>query len=310
MRITAFAGGVGGAKLANGFAQIMDPDMLSIVVNTGDDFLYSGLHICPDIDTITYTLAGINDPVNGWGIIQDTKNVLTSLEQIGHPIWFKLGDRDIATHIERSRLLESGISLTATTAILADQFGVRHTILPMTDDAVITMVDTLEFGVIGFQDYFVRHRFEPTVKSINFEGITKSSMTEGVAQAIQSSDVIVFCPSNPFVSIEPILSVPGIRDLVKHKPVIAVSPLIGGKTVKGPAAKLMMEMNMQPNALNIAKYYGKLLSGFVIDHIDRAESESIRQCGIIPFETDILMTNLEDQVRLARKVSEFSNSLL
>ena len=310
MKITALAGGVGGAKLANGLAQILEPDDLTIIVNTGDDFVYSGLYICPDLDTVTYTLAGINDPINGWGIKNETWNVLNTLELLGHPIWFKLGDRDLAMHIERTRLLQSGMSLTEVVHSLSRKLGVGPLILPMADVQVQTLVDTFEFGLLTFQEYFVKHRFQPTVKSIEFSGIKDALMPDPVHKALESTDLVIFCPSNPFVSIEPILSVPGILDLVSQKQVIAVSPLIRGKTLKGPAAKMMNETNLEPCSLNIAKYYGSLLTGFVLDTSDRDESESIRQCGIIPMETDILMTGLEGQARLAREVVDFGTQLL
>lgn len=310
MKITALAGGVGGAKLANGLSKLLTPDELSIVVNTGDDFEYSGLYICPDLDTVTYTLAGINDPINGWGIKDETWNVLSALRSIGHPVWFKLGDRDLATHIERTRLLQSGNSLTEATSIISNNLGVAHKILPMTDMPVQTLIDTVEFGVMAFQEYFVKHQFNPTLKSIKFAGIDESIMPDAVSKSLNSSDLVIICPSNPFVSIDPILSVPGIKDILVQKKVVSVSPLISGKTVKGPAAKIMKEMNLEPNSTNVAKYYGKLLTGFVLDEADHEETEAIRHWGIIPLETDILMTGIEGQVRLARKVLEFGCSLL
>ena len=232
MKVVALAGGVGGAKLANGLAQILEPDDLTIIVNTGDDFIYSGLYICPDLDTVTYTLAGINDPINGWGLRNESWNVLNTLELLGHPIWFKLGDRDLAMHIERTRLLQSGISLTEVVHSLSRKLGVRPLILPMADSQVQTMIDTYEFGLLTFQEYFVKHRFQPTVKSIEFVGIKDTLIPDPVHKALESTDLVIFCPSNPFVSIQPILTVPGIRDLVSQKPVIAVSPLIRGKTLK------------------------------------------------------------------------------
>lgn len=310
MKITALAGGVGGARLANGLAKFLEPGDLSVIVNTGDDFQYSGLYICPDLDTVTYTLAGINDPVNGWGISGESWQVLTALEQIGHPVWFRLGDRDLATHIERTRLLQSGVTLSEVTATISHRLGVRQTILPMTDSPVRTLVETAEKGVLSFQEYFVRHKYQPIVRSIHFDGIEQAAIPPAVGSTLESTDLIVICPSNPFVSINPILSVTGIRELVKQKTVVAVSPLIGGKTIKGPAAKLMQEMHLEPSSYNIAKHYGELLDGFVMDHKDKEDAELIRQCGIISFETDILMTGVEGQTRLAREVIEFGKTLL
>jgi LPPG:FO 2-phospho-L-lactate transferase len=310
MKITALAGGVGGARLANGLAKLLEPVDFSVIVNTGDDFYYTGLYICPDLDTVTYTLAGINDPVNGWGIAGESWHVFSALEQIGHPIWFRLGDRDLATHIERTRLLQSGLSLSDVTAAISQRLGVRQAILPMTDSPVRTLVETVELGVLSFQEYFVRHKFQPTVRSIQFSGIGEATIPSSVTTTLEASDLIVICPSNPFVSIDPILSIQGMRDLVIQKPVIAVCPLIGGKTIKGPAAKIMVEMNLEPSACNIAKYYGDLINGFVLDHKDREDAEPIRQCGIISLETDILMTNVEGQTRLAREVIEFGKTFL
>lgn len=310
MKITALAGGVGGARLANGLAKTLLPDDFTVIVNTGDDFLYSGLYICPDLDTVTYTLAGINHPVNGWGLAEESWQVLSALEQINHPVWFRLGDRDLATHIERTRLLQSGLPLSEVTATITQSLGVRQSILPMTDSPVRTLVETDDLGLLSFQEYFVRHKFQPTVRSIHFSGITEASIPKPVTFALESSDLIVICPSNPFVSIDPILSVPGMCDLVQQKNLIAVSPLIGGKTIKGPAAKLMQEMNLEPNSYNIAKHYEGLIKGFVLDHKDAEDAEPIRQCGIILLETDILMTGVEDQTRLAREVIEFGKTLL
>jgi LPPG:FO 2-phospho-L-lactate transferase len=310
MKIVALAGGVGGARLANGLVKLVDPDNISIIVNTGDDFSYAGLYICPDLDTVTYTLAGINDPVNGWGIENETFNVLSSLEALGHPVWFRLGDRDLATHIERTRLLNDGLSLTEVVSRLSHRLNVKHPILPMADTPVHTLVDTVESGVLSFQEYFVKHKCQPNVKSIQFSGSKNARMPEPVANSLQKADLVLFCPSNPFVSIDPILSVPGLRELVKRKPVVAISPLIGGKTIKGPAAKMMREMNIEPSTLNIAKYFGDLLTGFVIDHTDASTADLIRQFGIIPLVTDILMIGVDGQMRLAREVTEFGKTLI
>lgn len=310
MKVTALAGGVGGAKLANGLASILPTECFSVVVNTGDDFYYSQLLVCPDLDTVTYTLAGVNDPINGWGIKNDTRQVLTALEKLGHPVWFSLGDRDIATHIERTRLISQGYSLTETTAVLARKLKVDHTILPMSDSTVRTLVDTQEFGVISFQEYFVRYHFQPKVNRIIFEGAEKAILGHKLQNAILSSDLIIICPSNPFVSIDPILSIPGLKDLLREKVLIGVSPLIGGNTVKGPAAKMMVEMELQPNSYNIAKHYGDLLTGFVVDSVDHHDAEQIGRCGIIPLETEILMPNKTAQVRLAKEVLDFGHNLL
>jgi len=310
MKVTALAGGVGGARLASGLARLLTPVDFAVVVNTGDDFIYSGLLVCPDLDTVAYTLAGINDPSNGWGIKNDTRQVLNALEQLGHPIWFSLGDRDIATHIERTRLIALGHSLTETTEFISKKLNVENAILPMTDSVVRTMIETEEYGVIAFQEYFVRHHFQPAVRNIFFDGFENAILSDELQSKIVLSDLIVICPSNPFVSIDPILSIPGMLDLLKDKVLIAVSPLIGGKTVKGPAGKMMIEMGFTPSSLNIAKHYGDLLSGIVIDHLDHDDAELIRRCGIIPLETEILMPNNATQTRLAKEVLEFGNHLI
>lgn len=310
MKVTALAGGVGGAKLSNGLSRLLSPESFSIIVNTGDDFEYSGLYICPDLDTVTYTLAGINDPVTGWGIKNDSRNVLSALEKIGHPIWFSLGDRDIATHLERTRLLEQGKSLTEITRIISSLLGVRHAILPMADSPVQTVIETYEYGEIPFQEYFVKYHFQPCVRGIRFEGIEKAEVSEITINTIETSDLIIICPSNPFVSIDPILSIPGLKQKLASKTIVAVSPLIGGKTVKGPAAKLMIERGDQPNSITVAKHYHSLIQGFVLDHRDHAEAEQIRHCGIIPLETGILMSDSVDQMRLAHEVLDFGTYLL
>jgi len=310
MKITALAGGVGGAKLANGLIGLLSPEDFCVIVNTGDDFIYSGLYICPDIDTMIYTLAGINNPVDGWGLKNETWNVLYELERLGHPTWFNLGDRDIATHLERTRLHSSGYTLTDVTKKLSSYQGVKHNILPMTDSPVQTIISTEELGEISFQEYFVKYRFQPTTKKIYFKGVEAAVLPEEARSRLISSDLVIICPSNPFVSIDPILSVSGVREILSKKTIIAVSPLIGGKTIKGPAAKLMNELGTVPSSLNIAKYYGNLLTGFILDHTDHEEADAISQCGIIPLVTDILMPDSETQIKLASKVLKFGQELL
>jgi LPPG:FO 2-phospho-L-lactate transferase len=310
MIITGLAGGVGGAKLANGLSQLLAADKLCVVVNTADDFEYLGLYICPDIDTVTYNLAGINDPYTGWGLHGDTYAVLDAIEKFGHPKWFKLGDRDFATHIERTMLLRSGQTLSQITLKIAENLGVKHCILPMTNDPVRTEIITENEEKVPFQEYFVRLQSNPVVKRIVFDGIEKSSLPDIVASKLESSDVVIICPSNPFVSIDPILSVPGFSSILKNKTVIAVSPLIGGKTIKGPAAKMMKELGLEPSSLNIAQHYQSLISGIVIDLRDEHEKEAISHCGIIPMVTDIYMPDVDSQVNLAKRVIDFGIDLL
>jgi LPPG:FO 2-phospho-L-lactate transferase len=305
MKITALAGGVGGAKLANGLAKILAPEDFSIVVNTGDDFTYCGLCICPDLDTVSYTLAGINNTVTGWGRKDETWQVHAEREKNGYPVWFKLGDKDLALHLERTRLLEEGQALTKTTRIITQNLGVQHSILPMTDSTVRTMVNTREMGRLPFQEYFVKYQFQPQITSIEFEGIQQAKVTTEIEEALSTSDAIVICPSNPFVSINPILSVPGIRQLIENKPVIAVSPIIGGAAVKGPAAKMFQELEMTPSSANVANFYRDLIKGFVLDKIDKLDEKVINQWGIISLVIDTLMVDTQSQIRLAKELIDF-----
>ena len=310
MKITAFAGGVGGAKLANGLSKLLAAEDLCVIVNTGDDFEYLGLYICPDLDTVTYNLAGLNDPASGWGLKGDTHNVLDAIEKFGHTKWFRLGDQDFATHIERTKLLRSGYTLSQVTQKISSNLGVKHTILPMSDEPVQTKIITDKHEILPFQEYFVRYQTKPVVREILFNGIEKCSLPDIAATKLESSDIIIICPSNPYVSIDPILAVPGVSSILLTKTVIAVSPLIGGKTIKGPAAKIMGEFGMVPNSLNIAKHYQSIISGIVIDNRDLLEQEAISHCGIIPLVTDIYMHDVESQVNLARQVLDFGSSLL
>ncbi len=310
MKITALAGGVGGAKLANGLSQILAAEDLCVIVNTGDDFEYLGLYICPDLDTVTYNLAGLNDPVTGWGLKGDTYNVLDAIEKFGHTKWFRLGDQDIATHIERTSLIQAGYKLSEVTQKISSNLGVKQTILPMSDEPVQTKIITDNQEVLPFQEYFVRYQSIPVVREILFDGIEKCRLPDVAATRLESSDIIIICPSNPYVSIDPILAVPGVSSILLTKTVIAVSPLIGGKTIKGPAAKIMGEFGIVPNSLNIAKHYQSIIAGIVIDNGDQHEQEAISHCGIIPLITDIYMNDVVSQVNLARQVLDFGSSLL
>ncbi len=300
-KIVALAGGVGGAKLAHGLAQILAPEDLTIIVNTGDDFEHLGLTICPDLDTVCYTLAGLANPETGWGRVNETWNMIENIEKLGGPNWFRLGDQDIATHLERTRRLKGGETLSQITKDFCKAWGIKHTILPMTDSPVRTIVDTDE-GELAFQEYFVHRRCEPRVKGFRFDGVEVAEPTVGAKEAIESADAIVICPSNPWVSIDPILRViPKI-----NKPVIAVSPILGGKTVKGPAAKMYAELGIEPSALAVAEHYRGLLSGFVLDSID---SQLSKQISVRTLVTDTLMNNIADRTRLAMDVLNFVGSL-
>ena len=300
-KIVALAGGVGGAKLAHGLAQILAPEDLTIIVNTGDDFEHLGLTICPDLDTVCYTLAGLANPETGWGRVNETWNMIENIEKLGGPNWFRLGDQDIATHLERTRRLKGGETLSQITKDFCKAWGIQHTILPMSDSPVRTIVDTDE-GELAFQEYFVHRRCEPRVKGFRFDGVEVAEPTVGAKEAIESADAIVICPSNPWVSIDPILRViPKI-----NKPVIAVSPILGGKTVKGPAAKMYAELGIEPSALAVAEHYRGLLGGFVLDSID---SQLSKQISVRTLVTDTLMNNIADRTRLAMDVLNFVGSL-
>lgn len=301
IKVVALAGGVGGARLADGLAQILPPDDLTIIVNTGDDFEHFGLYICPDIDTVCYTLAGVVNPVTGWGRSEETWRVLESLSLLGGPAWFRLGDQDLGLHLERTRRRISGQPLSQIVQHFCQVLGIRPYILPMTDDFTPTWVYTIE-GEMPFQEYFVRRQCQPIVTGFRFQGVDKASPAPGVLDAIRQADLVVFCPSNPWVSLDPILSIPGIRAAVAACPVVAVSPIIGGQTVKGPAGKMFTELGIPPSAAAVARHYAGLLNGFVIDQIDYELSLEIQQLGMQILVTDIIMKTPLDRARLAKEV--------
>ena len=303
MKIVALAGGVGGAKLAHGLAQILPPEDLTVIVNTGDDFEHLGMNISPDLDTVCYTLAGLANPETGWGRVNESWNTFKNIEKLGGPNWFRLGDQDIATHLERTRRMKEGQSLSQITKDFCAAWGIKHTVLPMSDSPVRTMVDTDE-GELAFQEYFVHRHCEPRVKGFRFDGVNSAEPAPGAREAIDSAEAIVICPSNPWVSVDPILRV--IQKI--NKPVIAISPIIGGKTVKGPAAKMYSELGIEPSALAVAEHYRNILAGFVLDSVDSEIENNIKQLGIRTLVTDTLMNNLTDRTRLAQDVLNFIRS--
>ena len=310
MKIAAFAGGVGGAKLAHGLAQILHPNDLTIIVNTGDDFEHLGLAISPDLDTVCYTLAGLANPLTGWGCVDETWNAFQSIEKLGGQTWFRLGDRDLGTHLERTFRRKRGDKLSSITEDFCRAWGVEHSIIPMTDDAVYTMVATKEQGELAFQEYFVHQRCEPNVTGFRFDGVATAFPAQGVLEAIHQADAVIFCPSNPWVSIDPILAVAGVRSACEAKPVVAVSPIIGGDVVKGPAAKMYQELGIQPSALAVAKHYADLLAGFVFDSVDETFKSSIQEMSIATLLTNIIMKDDVGRRRLAKDVIDFVNTLL
>ena len=308
MKVVAFAGGVGGAKLVDGLRYCLDPKDFSIIVNTGDDFVHFGLKICPDLDTICYTLANISNPETGWGRKEESWRVWEGIGELGGPTWFRLGDKDLATHLERTRLLSQGLSLSEITTKLCNLWGVQVKVYPMSDDPCSTIVFTKELGEIPFQEYFVKHQTKLTVESFRFNGIDSAMPAPGVLEAIFEADLIIFCPSNPWVSIDTILSVQGIRQSIIQKRIIAVSPIIAGHAVKGPAAKMFQDLGIVPSALRVADHYKELLWGFILDSADETDAAMINQWGIIPYVTRILMPNLSNRKRLAEEALQFAVS--
>ncbi|GAB4534618.1 MAG: hypothetical protein Fur0018_24530 [Anaerolineales bacterium] len=300
--VIALAGGVGGAKLAHGLAQILPPENLTVIVNTGDDFEHLGLTICPDLDTVCYNLAEINNPETGWGRADETFHALESVRTLGGPDWFALGDRDLGTHLARTRRLRAGEPLSAITRDFCRAWGIACTVLPMSDQLVRTIVQTGE-GDLPFQEYFVHRRCEPVVRGFRFEGVERAQPAPGVTESLAKADLILFCPSNPWVSLDPILAVSGIREVVSQKPVVAVSPIIGGQAVKGPAAKMYAELGIRPSALAVADHYRDLLSGFVVDAVDEALAAEVCTPVLV---TDTMMRSSEDRKRLAGEVLQWS----
>jgi LPPG:FO 2-phospho-L-lactate transferase len=300
LKIVALAGGVGGAKLADGLAQILSPEDLTVIVNTGDDFEHYGLYISPDVDTVCYTLAGLANPETGWGRVNETWNVIDSASKLGGPGWFNLGDRDLGTHLERTRRLKAGQTLTQITRSFCKAWGVENVVLPMSDQPVRTIVETEE-GDLPFQEYFVHRRCEPGVKGFRFEGVEAAEPALGAREALQSAEAVIICPSNPWVSIDPILHV--LKRI--EKPVLAVSPIIGGQAVKGPAAKMFLELGIEPSAMAVANHYCDLASGFVLDVLDQQLEENIRSLNMRTLVTNTLMKSLDNRKQLASDVLDF-----
>lgn len=302
-QVVMLSGGVGGAKLALGLSRVMKPDRLVIVANTADDFTCLGLHVSPDIDTVVYTLAGLADPERGWGRAEETWNFIGAISELGGEDWFRLGDRDLAMHITRTRRLAEGASLTEVTAQLARALDVGVSILPMTDQSVATVVETAR-GDLAFQHYFVRERCEPEVTGFRFAGISDARINPVLERVLGSGRVagVIIGPSNPYVSIDPILRIPGMRTALESAGcrVLAVSPIVGGKAIKGPAAKMMAELGVPATATGIAHHYGRLADILVIDHADRDETDAIRDLGLEVLCTATVMHTLEDREQLAR----------
>ena len=301
--VLALAGGVGGAKLATGLARVLPSEELTIVVNTGDDEVFHGLHVSPDLDTMMYALAGLTNQETGWGIAGDTFNSLEMLGRYGGPAWFNLGDKDLATHIRRTELLREGWSLSEATHELCRRLGVGHRIVPMSDDRVRTIVETEE-GDLTFQVYFVKRHCQPVAKGVHFEYGDSARASQGFLTALERATAIVLCPSNPFLSIAPILAVPGVKERIDSfsGTRVAVSPIVGGEALRGPAAKLLGELGHQVSCVGVAKQYRGLCDIFLIDDVDRCHSSAIRDLGMRVEVAPTTMVTDEDRVGLARYI--------
>jgi LPPG:FO 2-phospho-L-lactate transferase len=312
-RYLAITGGVGGAKLALGLTKLLAADRLAMAVNTGDDFRHLGLHISPDIDTLVYTLAGECNPDTGWGRRDESWHFMEALAGLGGETWFSLGDRDLAMNVERTRRLTKGETLSQVTAALATSLGIEHRILPMSDDPVQTRVQTSN-GLLEFQHYFVRDRCEPVVSGFKFEGAEKARVNPEIEAWLDSPDLagVILCPSNPFVSIDPILSLPGLRERLRicSAPVIAVSPVVGGAAIKGPTVKMMQELSVPNTASWVADHYRDFLDGFVLDEQDLKCKNEVETLGLVVAVTNTVMVTLEDRVRLARSCLDLLQELL
>ncbi len=307
--VVALAGGVGGAKMAQGLSEVLGTEWLTVVVNTADDFGHLGLHISPDLDTVMYTLAGLQNPETGWGRDDESWSFLEALGRLGGETWFRLGDRDLATHVERTRRLLAGEKLSSITEDFCARLGVAAQVLPMSDNPVRTMVRT-DAGLITFQEYFVRQKCVPVVRGFEFEGANVAEFHPAAAAALQAVDLtaVVICPSNPYVSIAPILALAGAREWLRTSPapVIAVSPIVGGVALKGPAAKMMRELGKKPSAETVAAEYDGLLDGFVLDRVDADEAQAIRARVPRVLLTDTVMRTRADKSGLAAEIMAFA----
>jgi LPPG:FO 2-phospho-L-lactate transferase len=308
-RVLALSGGVGGAKLALGLSRIVPRGKLTVVANTGDDFEHLGLHVSPDIDTLLYTLAGLDNPETGWGRRNESWTFMAALAALGGETWFRLGDGDLATHVERTRRLQAGESLSQITRDFAAHFNIDAAIVPMTDDPVRTRVRTVD-GWLDFQRYFVEQQCRPEVTGFDFDGAAAAKAHPEFVAAISDPELraVVICPSNPFISIDPILALPGIRQGLRGSsaPIIAVAPIIGGKAVKGPTAKMMRELGLDVSATAVAKRYGGLLDGYIVDDVDASTAAAL---PVRTITTNALMVSLPDRERLARTALSLADEL-
>jgi len=307
VRVVALAGGVGGAKLAAGLQAILPANHLTVIVNTGDDFEHWGLKICPDLDTVLYNLAGVHNPEMGWGRVDETFMALQTMGELEGETWFRLGDRDLALHIRRTEWLRQGHTLSQVTEMVCQALAIPTQIYPMSDDPIPTLVHTDE-GILPFQRYFVHRRCEPVLQSLDFQNIEQAAMAPAIQNALDTADLVVFCPSNPYLSLDPVLNVPGMSAALQacSAPIVAVSPIVGGQAVKGPAAKIMAELGVEISPITVAQHFIGLLDGFVLDNADAELAPQIDQSTLV---TNTMMYNLDDKSQLAQDVIDFGVEL-
>ena len=312
-KVLALTGGIGGAKLALGFARVLEPHQISFVVNTGDDFEHVGFHVSPDVDTLVYTLAGEANVDTGWGRRDESWHFMDAAQQLGIETWFRLGDRDLALHVYRRQRLAEGATLTEITREICQGLSVAQTVFPMSNDPVRTRVLTPD-GSLAFQHYFVRDRCQPAVTGFEFDGIEDAAISPDIQALVRTSSddlgAIVICPSNPFVSVDPILNLPGMRELLKSPsvPIIAVSPIVGGRAIKGPTAKMMRELDIPASATAVARHYRNLITGFVLDECDADRESEVADLGLATTVTQTVMSSLDDRIALARDVLAFASA--
>ena len=305
----ALAGGVGGAKLVVGLAHCLQPGELVVGVNTGDDENFHGLHISPDLDTMMYTLAGLSNPDTGWGLQGDTFEALSMLRRYGSDTWFNLGDRDFATHIRRTQLLGQGLSLSEVTGRLCDSLGVKNSIIPMSDQPVRTVLETPE-GSLSMQEYFVQRRAQPDVSAVNYLGAGEAAPSAGLAAALSQARMLVICPSNPALSVQPIVQVSGMKERLESfsGTRIAVSPIVGNDAVRGPAGRIMAGLGQEVSVVGVARAYRNICDVLVIDEQDEAKAPAVAEVGLRPVVTKTIMESLQDRINLAQEVLSLDES--
>ena len=308
--ITCVAGGVGAARFLEGLASIFPPEKITVIVNTGDDLQYLGCHVSPDLDIITYTLAGLADPEKGWGIHEDTYNCLEQLARYSAETWFRIGDRDFATHLLRTAFFQQGFTLSEITEKFRTSLKVKVQILPMSDQIVATKIKT-PGGILEFQEYFVKRKFQDEVQDVTYEGANVATPAPGVIPAIEKADLIIICPSNPILSIGPILAIAGIRDSISKTKakIVGISPIVAGKAVKGPLDKMMESLGLEVSPFGVAQLYAGLVKGYVIDQLDKPMSSKVASLGVKVLATNTIMTSTESRAQLATDTIRFAEAL-